>query len=333
MKYSIIIPVYNASKTLNRCVKSILNQSFSDYEIILVNDGSKDNSLKICDDFSKKYENIKSINKPNGGASSARNKGLDNAVGDYIIFVDSDDYVSENYFSEFEKYDATNGLVVFTNSWVSNTKTGKREIKDNFEDSDIYGKTKYLIDSRTINGTMGKIFDRNLIERLNLRFDERMPVAEDFIFCLTYLMNCTNIIIKNISVYIYDESSTDSLLRSRKKGLIDIYPIVFDKAYSTIENSDFSDQQKKELYCIWDKLHVESFGTCVMEEFKDKGNTPKKIQKEIKNMCVKFYPRYKGGYGYKNIIHFVMWFCIKNKLSCILYFLGKLYIKMYHRGN
>lgn len=93
-------------------------------------------------------------------------------------------------------------------------------------------------------------------------------------------MNCTNIIIKNISVYIYDESSTDSLLRSRKKGLIDIYPIVFDKAYSTIENSDFSDQQKKELYCIWDKLHVESFGTCVMEEFKDKGNTPKKYKKK-----------------------------------------------------
>lgn len=333
MKYSIIIPVYNASKTLNRCVKSILNQSFSDYEIILVNDGSKDNSLKICDDFSKKYENIKSINKPNGGASSARNKGLDNAVGDYILFVDSDDYVNENYFSEFEKYDATNGLVVFTNSWVSNTKTGKREIKDNFEDSDIYGKTKYLIDSRTINGTMGKIFDRNLIERLNLRFDERMPVAEDFIFCLTYLMNCTNIIIKNISVYIYDESSTDSLLRSRKKGLIDIYPIVFDKAYITIKNSDFSDQQKKELYCIWDKLHVESFGTCVMEEFKDKDNTPKKIQKEIKKMCVKFYSRYKGGYGYKNIIHFVMRLCIRNKWSSILYFLGKLYIKMHRRGN
>ncbi len=333
MKYSIIIPVYNAGKTLNRCVKSILNQSFSDYEIILVNDGSKDNSLKICDDFSKKYENIKSINKPNGGASSARNKGLDNAVGDYILFVDSDDYVNENYFSEFEKYDATNGLVVFTNSWVSNTKTGKREIKDNFEDSDIYGKTKYLIDSRTINGTMGKIFDRNLIERLNLRFDERMPVAEDFIFCLTYLMNCTNIIIKNISVYIYDESSTDSLLRSRKKGLIDIYPIVFDKAYITIKNSDFSDQQKKELYCIWDKLHVESFGTCVMEEFKDKDNTPKKIQKEIKKMCVKFYSRYKGGYGYKNIIHFVMRLCIRNKWSSILYFLGKLYIKMHRRGN
>lgn len=332
MKYSIIIPVYNASGTLERCLNSIMRQDFNDYEIILVNDGSKDDSLKICNNFSDKYENIKTIDKENGGASSARNAGLDNAQGDYILFVDSDDYVEDNYFSEFEKCSAKDGLVVLTNSWISNTGTGIREIKDNFGDSDLFEKTRYLLESRTINGLMDKIFDNGLINKLNLRFDERMPVAEDFNFCLAYLMNCSNIVIKNIAVYVYDGTGEDSLLRRRKEGLIDVYPIVFDTAYNTIKNSPFTDEEKQQLYGIWDCLHVESFGTCVMEELKDKEKTPKEIKKEIKKMCVKFYSEYKGGYGYRNIIHRAMRFCIKYNMSNSLYFLGKLYVKKRSRG-
>ena len=95
MKFSLIVPVYNSEKTISRCVDSIIKQSFSDYELILVNDGSKDKSLELCEEYERKYKNIRVINKENGGASSARNAGLDVAEGDYILFSDSDDYVEQ----------------------------------------------------------------------------------------------------------------------------------------------------------------------------------------------------------------------------------------------
>lgn len=326
MKYSIIIPVYNAENTLDRCLSSIINQKFDDYEIILVNDGSKDGSLNVCNGFAEKYKNIKVFDKSNGGAASARNVGLDHASGDFILFVDSDDYVEKNYFSELEKYNASRGLVVFTNSWFSKAEIYKREINDSINDSDMFEKTKYLLDSRTINGPTCKVFDRALIESHGIRFDIRMPVAEDFIFGLKYLIYCENITIKNISVYMNDRSSSDSLSRGKKSGLMDVCQIVFDEAYKILDSSGFTQMQKNQLFRIWDKLHVESFGSCVMEEFKDASKTNSEIKKEIKKMCVKFYSRYKGGYGYCNIVHFIMRLCIKYKLKNTLFYFGKLYV-------
>jgi len=98
MFFSIIIPVYNVEKYLRECVDSIISQTFSDYEIILVDDGSVDSSPEICDEYSKKDKRIKVIHKINGGLSDARNEGLKIANGKYIIFIDSDDYVSANSF-------------------------------------------------------------------------------------------------------------------------------------------------------------------------------------------------------------------------------------------
>ena len=98
-KISIIVPVYNAEKYLNECVDSILNQDFTDFELLLVNDGSKDNSGHLCDKYAHKDNRVRVFHKENGGVSSARNLGLDNAIGEYIVFIDSDDYVDVNYLS------------------------------------------------------------------------------------------------------------------------------------------------------------------------------------------------------------------------------------------
>ena len=98
-KISIIVPVYKVEKYLDKCVKSILAQTFKDFELILVDDGSPDNCGKMCDDFSKRDERVRVVHKKNGGVSSARNAGLKIATGDYIIFIDSDDYIDENMFS------------------------------------------------------------------------------------------------------------------------------------------------------------------------------------------------------------------------------------------
>ena len=97
-KISVIIPVYNVSQYLHRCVDSVINQTYSDLEIILVDDGSPDDCPIICDEYSKKDARVKVIHKPNGGLSSARNAGLDIATGEYVGFVDSDDWIEEDTF-------------------------------------------------------------------------------------------------------------------------------------------------------------------------------------------------------------------------------------------
>ena len=97
---SIIIPVYNAETTLDRCIKSIIIQTYSNFELLLINDGSTDKSADICNYYSKSDSRIININRTNGGASAARNTGLLEAKGEWIIFIDSDDYISETYLSE-----------------------------------------------------------------------------------------------------------------------------------------------------------------------------------------------------------------------------------------
>lgn len=100
MKYSIIIPVYNVEEYLNRCLKSILNQTYSNYEVIIVNDGSPDNSDNIIKSYEKEDKRFKGYKKVNGGLSDARNYGLKYATGDYLIFIDADDYIENNYLEK-----------------------------------------------------------------------------------------------------------------------------------------------------------------------------------------------------------------------------------------
>ena len=97
-KVSIIIPVYNVESYLRRCLDSVVNQTLKDIEIILVNDGSTDGSLAICEEYAKNDDRIKIITRKNGGLSAARNTGLDNATSEYIGFIDSDDWVDTNFF-------------------------------------------------------------------------------------------------------------------------------------------------------------------------------------------------------------------------------------------
>ena len=101
-KISVIIPVYNTEKFLHRCIDSILTQTYTDFELLLIDDGSKDSSGSICDEYAEKDSRVRVFHKENGGVSSARNLGLDNAWGEWITFVDSDDYIEENFLKSFD---------------------------------------------------------------------------------------------------------------------------------------------------------------------------------------------------------------------------------------
>ena len=113
MMISIIVPVYNSEKYIDRCLDSILNQTYKDLEIVLVNDGSNDQSLKILENYALRDTRIKVVNQENKGVAAARNTGLDNATGDYILYVDSDDWIENNMVERMVELSA-NADIVFS---------------------------------------------------------------------------------------------------------------------------------------------------------------------------------------------------------------------------
>ena len=136
---SIIVPVYNVEKYLERCIKTLVTQDINNYEILLVDDGSKDNSAKLCDMYSDKYQNIRVFHKKNEGLGLTRNYGMEKAIGKYIIFVDSDDYIKQNSLGDLCSYIVKNNYdVCFYKKCVDNERI--IQIEDMFPKEKISAK-------------------------------------------------------------------------------------------------------------------------------------------------------------------------------------------------
>lgn len=169
---SIIIPIYNKEKYLKRCIESVINQTYRNLEIILVNDGSTDNSIRICQEYEKKDKRIKIIDKENGGLSDARNKGLEIATGDYLGFVDGDDYIENDMYEILynlcKKNDADISLVSF-----NNVIKGKIIAKYNTDKIKVYnrveGLKELLIGENIRNYICNRLYKKELFK--NLYFD------------------------------------------------------------------------------------------------------------------------------------------------------------------
>ena len=188
---SVIIPVYNAEKTLKRCVESILNQSFEKYEMILVNDGSKDNSGNLCDEFALKDSRICVVHKENGGVSSARNAGIVKASGSYLMFVDCDDSIKRDFFETYinmiQEQDCD--VVIGGYELIQN-----EEIKKCIpEKNGVYGIElwDHIAQKTEQYGYIcSKIFRMKLIKENNILFSESMYSQEDLDFCLSVYNYC-----------------------------------------------------------------------------------------------------------------------------------------------
>lgn len=175
---SVIVPVYNVEEYLSRCIDGILNQSFNDFELILIDDGSLDKSGRICDEYSKKDSRIRVFHKKNGGVSSARNLGIDKAIGEYVMFVDSDDVIASSTLQRCYTYASTNDIDLLQYSLT----------RQYDELGNIKGVTPpmsvldYINENRLIVGIGGSFIKRSIIQEHKLRFDESLKLAEDLIF-------------------------------------------------------------------------------------------------------------------------------------------------------
>ena len=191
-KVSIIIPVYNAEKYLERSINSILKQTYKNIELILVDDGSKDNSLRVCQEFSKKHKNIITIHKENGGVSEARNTGIQHATGDYIEFVDADDSIDENCVEKLVSgiKDADVCLCGFVLDKIDGQKILAAKEDYVFEFRKDIKKAFDLVRLGLSNSPCNKLYKKEKIKTL---FNKKYFIGEDVIFNLNYIKNCEKI--------------------------------------------------------------------------------------------------------------------------------------------
>lgn len=280
---SVIIPIYNAEKYLKRCIESILNQTYKNLEILLINDGSTDKSKDICNEYKEKDSRIKIINKENEGVSKTRNIGLNLAIGEYIFFMDSDDFLDktamEIMYNEASKYK----IIKLNYKVMKNNRE-----KDRTRYCGIFSREQLLkeIISGKIGGfCWGYLIKRELIQNIN--FNENTSHMEDTIFIIQLLKNvdyikmidnsyyyyCINTssltsvkstnILKTIEEYLYSINAIQEYINKNfrhnyREDILDKKTIILEKEISKIQNKKQfnqivnSEEIRKELKCIID---------------------------------------------------------------------------------
>lgn len=194
-RISVIVPVYQVEKYLSKCLDSILAQTFIDFEVLLINDGSYDLSGVICDKYASKDSRIRVIHKKNGGVSSARNTGIDCAEGEWICFVDSDDYVDPNYLSNLLRGVDNNTDIVYAN--YDSYNYIPREIT-----LDTKSAIDFMIENSifSMSGPVAKLYKTKLIHDYNIRFPINVHMGEDAIF---------NLEVMNVAIYMSFHTCND----------------------------------------------------------------------------------------------------------------------------
>lgn len=257
---SIIIPVYNMEKYLARCLDSIISQTYSNIEIILVNDGSKDNSLNICREYQNMDKRIKVIDKVNEGVSVARNHGLEAATGDFIGFVDPDDWIEPNmYESMHEIINSNNCNIAFCNYFKDNKFSSSQKTfkfkKDVLEKLDIInelignmiGIEDILPKYYNVMGCVWRcLYKKEFIDKYVLRFKPSITIMEDLIFTIEALLYCDKVCIDHSILYHYMQNKSSSLHSYNQKFWSD-QMVVHEILENMLKNADLDEYMRNRL--------------------------------------------------------------------------------------
>lgn len=263
IKISVVVPVYNASNTIERCVDSIMSNKFDDLEVILIEDCSKDDSLNKCKSLAEKYPQVRCVhNEVNRGVSYTRNRGLDEATGEYIMFVDSDDWVAPNYYALFDNAINQNPDSLIICGYVNHDEmmNGRKDDICYSEKSsdllklDLKDEIKNIYDKCLLQQLWNKIFVTKIIKENNIRFDESISIGEDLRLILQYitLSKISSVVFINEPLYHYMRDQKDSLMykvgtesvEEPLKNLRSLYEIMgYDK--DLIEKTIAEDRNKQ----------------------------------------------------------------------------------------
>lgn len=214
---SIIVPIYKAEKYIHRCVDSILAQSYTDFELILIDDGSPDNCGAICDAYATQDSRVRVFHKVNGGVSSARNLGLDNAQGEWITFVDSDDWLETEFLEKLVA--APESDLVVGGCYRTSGKNEPLSDAHYKKDSVACFLEKYL-DKLLLRTPWGKLYRRIHFEDNHIRFNTNIRFGEDTLVVFEYLCHCDSISSVAYSGYNYLDETDGWVRNSRKYKLV-----------------------------------------------------------------------------------------------------------------
>ena len=272
---SFIVPVFNSQKTLNKCVFSILSQTYSNIELILVDDGSTDGSADICNSFSSSDSRVKVLHINNGGAGRARNIGINYSSGKYITFVDSDDYIDSSFLSSCINYmnDCNyyiSGIQTFDNDGILETYCSK--IKGFFNPKDIYEFVFGKIPKILLCGPCCKLFDSYLIKQNNVLFDETMKCGEDSCFNLSYILHSKKVFIDDACYYHYYRGDKNTLYSSFNERYYFDNNKVYEKWKSVLSffganNESLNNLNVDQIHCLIGGIN-QAFIHCVSKQQK-----------------------------------------------------------------
>ena len=244
-KISIIVPVYNSELFLDKCIKSIINQDYKDFELILINDGSTDNSGKICDEYSKEDIRIKVIHKPNGGQSSARNVGINLATGDYISFIDADDYISSSMIQTLYTLITNYKADISECGYISVYKD--KQIICGFGTGIEVGEGSFLtnkfVQADIFYGVVTKLFNSRLFD--NVRFPQGR-IYEDTWMTLNFCLEQLRYVRTHEPLYYYNQSANSTLRSNLTQRKAREYIYILESQLSMI-NTKIQDNGLKEL--------------------------------------------------------------------------------------
>ena len=325
VKFSIIVPVYNVEKYLKECIDSLINQTYKNIEIILIDDGSPDNSPQICDEYAKKDSRIKVVHKENGGVVSARAAGVDVSTGDYFVFVDADDWVALDLCEKVNSVikSSSPDMICFGFSKVLSDNILK--IKNNYEIG-FYNKEdieKKIFPSliHTKNATnfvlslWGKVIKRDIYIHNQLK-GKKVIIAEDAACVIPCIYHSESMFIMDESFYFYRIIPTSAMLRKKVilwEGPKNIYTHISE--HIDIDNYDLREQ----LY----RLVVHQLFFVVMSQF-NKKSSYWKIRKEIKeNLKEPIYRECIKNAGFSRLACKITVYSLRYKLFFLIYLYNK----------
>ena len=229
VKFSIIIPIYNVERYLETCVNSILTQTYSDYEVILVDDGSPDRCGELCDHYAESDSRVKVVHKVNGGLSSARNAGLDIAMGEYVIFVDSDDYWDDTMALEHIQKNLAESnadLLVFPAKRFYEDENRFTNIlnleveRDKIRNENISQAVGYLLQNNIYRAAAwNKVVKKSIVDVHNMRFKVGY-LSEDMDWCGDLLLYCSKFDFYENPFYVYRQQRKGSITSGKAEKLV-----------------------------------------------------------------------------------------------------------------
>lgn len=312
---SIIIPIYKVEKYLDRCVQSVVNQTYKNLEIILVNDGSPDNCPQICDEWASKDNRIKVIHKSNGGVSSARNEGLKNVTGEYVVFIDADDYVSKDFLQNLISVANNEQVDIVISGFTIVDDKGNKKLVSKQEVTELSIDNIDCFMDLVVDGffdiSCNKLYKAKLIKNA---FKEGLPLGEDRIFNLDYFKEINNkVIINNSTGYFYISNPT-SACHKKRKNIYNILVVSHDELGKFLDFK-YRTHQNNKFYGLIANFAVNVITQCLKEDRKD---TYKKLcnNELFKESIIKYKP--------KGIKEKVKLFLLKHKMFGLIRMITKI---------